>query len=65
MINKEEKGEGEYVIKLNIINKERGTGNDHSVTGELSEERKEGELRNGACRPQVWLHTYLTQVTNV
>ena len=59
------------MIKLNIINKNRGmgeerrTGNDHSVTGELSEERKEGELRNGACRPQVWLHTYLTQVTNV
>ena len=50
------------MIKLNIIKKNRGmgkerrTGNDHSVTGELSEERKEGELRNGACRPQVWLH---------
>ena len=43
------------MIKLNIINKNRGmgkerrTGNDHSVTGELSEERKEGELRNRAC----------------
>ena len=42
------------MIKLNIIKnrgmgKERRTGNDHSVTGELSEERKEGELRNGAC----------------
>ena len=31
------------------MGKERRTGNDHSVTGELSEERKEGELRNGAC----------------
>ena len=37
------------MIKLNIINqnrgmgKERRTGNDHSVTGELSEERKGGE----------------------
>ena len=59
------------MIKLNIINKNRGmgkerrTGNDHSVTGELSEERKEGGGGNGTCWPQVWLHTYLTQVTNV
>ena len=42
------------MIKLNIIKnrgmgKERRTGNDHSVTGELSEERKEGGGGNGTC----------------
>ena len=36
-----------------------------NITGELSEERKEGGGGNRTCWPQVWLHTYLTQVTNV
>ena len=54
------------MIKLNIINKNRGmgkerrTGNDHSVTGELSEERKEGELRNRACLLASSLASYIS-----